>query len=95
MSRLTKDERVFVVQTYWATQNISEVRRVWQDEFYTNPPQRRTISNLIAKLDEEGSVVDRKRSGRPKSARTEENQVVKSNLTRINCYFVYCRRLVL
>ena len=79
----TIEERIQIVLLYAKFENFSEVQRQWTNYFNTPEPDRRTISNLVNKFKETGSVHDRERSGRPRSVVTEETkQSIKEMLQK-------------
>ena len=71
-SPLSIDERVQVVLLYAKFESFILVQREWRKRFATQPPSSQTIRNLVDKFKETGSVLDRERPGRPRSAVTEE-----------------------
>lgn len=83
-SRLSLQEKVQSVLLYTKYQSFIEVRRMWKNFFTTKSPTNKTISNLVNKFVETGSVHDRQRSGRPSSAVTEQAiQNVTESLTEL------------
>jgi transposase len=72
-SRLSLEERVQVVLLYAKFESFVEVQRKWRNHFDTEPPSKPTILSLVEKFKETGSVHDRHRSGRPRSAVTKES----------------------
>lgn len=54
--------------------NAAEVARQYQQYYDQVPPTRKTILSLVRKFDENGTVEDESRSGRPRSVSTEENK---------------------
>jgi transposase len=68
--KLTKDQRVFLLQTWWKTNKKSqEVNAAFTEKFLG----RQAIYNRNTRFEETGSVADLPRSGRPRSARSKEN----------------------
>ncbi|CAF3086232.1 unnamed protein product [Rotaria sp. Silwood2] len=73
-SRLSTSERIKIVKWYAMYQNESKVVRQFQQCYDRTPPTRKCILNLIQKPDETGSIEDEHRSGKPRSASTNENK---------------------
>lgn len=71
-SRLSIEEKVKIIKLHAKFENCEEVRRQWKKCFSSEPPKAETISRLVKKFEETGSVHDRDRSGRPLSIVTEE-----------------------
>lgn len=66
MAFLTKDEKVFIVSSYYSNEeSIGRVSQAWQNEFQSRPPSRSTIFRIIKKFKSKGSVEILKSSGRP------------------------------
>ena len=72
-SRLSQQQRVFVLEHYWQTRNAARVIEAWRAEFDEPPPHRETIYNIRDRFHQTGSVADLKRSGRPTSINTLAN----------------------
>lgn len=70
--RLSLNEKIHIVLQHAKFENAQEVIRQWTNHFTTQPPHERTIRNLVAKFKETGSVHERERSGRSRSAVTED-----------------------
>ena len=70
-SRYSTEERVQLIFWYAKFENVEEVRRQWKKHFGTDPPERKTISRLVQKFQETGSVQDQNREGRPVSVTGE------------------------
>jgi transposase len=73
--KLSMEERVLVLQK-WCQHDHSyrDVVDLFVERFPNGvPPSRQAIHNLNKRFEQTGSVEDRPRSGRPKSATTEEN----------------------
>ena len=47
----------------------------WNEDFNSNPPSRQALYDLRDKFEQHGSVMDAPRSGRPRTAQTEENEL--------------------
>lgn len=71
-SRLTTEERIQIVLLFGKYESFSEVQRQWANHFSSQAPDRRTISGIVAKFKQTGSVLDLPRSGRSRSVRTQE-----------------------
>ena len=71
-STLTTKQRIKLVFLYAEFKNFEEVRRQYKKHFTTPPPQATTISRLVRKFAETGSVHDRNRPGRPNTIVTSE-----------------------
>lgn len=70
--KFTREERIFMVKRYYID-GCSGVINAWNDEFDSQPPSRQQIRRTALKFENEGSIVDAPRSGRPRSARTPDN----------------------
>lgn len=75
MEKYTVEQRVQIVKIHYQNgANFPETVRKTRTNFgHHNAPSRNTVINLINKFEHTGSVVDAKRTGRPRSARSEEN----------------------
>ena len=73
--RLTKEQRIFVLQEWWTSRKSHlVVSDTFQAKFPgEKAPSRQAIYQLAKKFQETGSVEDAPRSGRPVTASTEEN----------------------
>jgi len=70
MGRMTEKERILIFNL--------RVHKGWDSwrmmkEFPLKVWNRRTVDNIIKRIDSEGTAARKPRSGRPKSARTAEN----------------------
>ena len=65
------EERIFALNN--ATLHYQEFCTLWRERFQTDCPNRKYRQRLVKKFNTTGSVHDRKRSGRPRAARTENN----------------------
>ena len=72
--RLPLEQRIRCIRLYSVTNNYQEVRRRMVEEFGEPGPSRQMISRLNQAFDTTGSVLDAKRTGRPKTVNTEENK---------------------
>nr|CAH7750046.1 unnamed protein product [Callosobruchus chinensis] len=75
MGKLIIEQRVAIVELYFEHQrSIVETQRALRRRLNArNSPTAMTISKLIARFRQQGSVADLSRAVRPRSARTEEN----------------------
>lgn len=75
MRRLSKQERIFIIKTYYQQQRkIKVVQTMFHRQFPDiQEPAKFAIQQLVRKFETTGSVLDAPRSGRPKSATTPEN----------------------
>ena len=73
--RLNKDEKVFVVKTFYENSNKSETCRLFKEKFRRNI-KRDTVSKLILRFEDTGSTDDLPRSGRPVTACSPENREI-------------------
>ena len=74
-SRLTTEERVFLIKTFYKTDNKSETCRRFQEKF-GRAVKRDTIANLIYRFEITGSCEDLARCGRPKSVCNSGNRQI-------------------
>jgi transposase len=72
--RLSSPEKIEIVKWYAIYQNAAEVARQFENRFDRTPPTSKNILSLVRKFDENGSVEDKPRSGRPRSVSTDENR---------------------
>ena len=75
-TRYTVQERLKIVEAYFATKSVVVTRRQFRRDFPgRNPPSNLTIRRLLEKFRETGRVGDKNKghSGRPRSARTANN----------------------
>jgi len=80
----TMEEKDFMFRNFILTQNAAEVRRLYHQHFYPNLrhaplPDTKTIARIAARHDETGSLNNRKPSGRPRTLRTIQNQIVSAS----------------
>lgn len=75
MEKFTVEQRVQIIKIHYKnSENFAETVRKTRTIFgHHNAPSRNTVVNLINKFESTGSVVDAKRSGRPRSGRSDEN----------------------
>uniref|UniRef100_A0A1B6L4Y9 DUF4817 domain-containing protein n=1 Tax=Graphocephala atropunctata TaxID=36148 RepID=A0A1B6L4Y9_9HEMI len=73
--KLTTEQRVFVLQTWWKhDHNYSDVCDLFVERFPNiEPPSRQCIRKLNLRFEQTGSVAELSRSGRPRSVTSEEN----------------------
>lgn len=74
-TRLSFEQRKTILKWYWKTEKISEVQRLWRNEFATDPPSRLTISRIRDKFELYGTICDiqRQKSGRSPTATSVES----------------------
>ena len=70
--KLSTEERIQIVLLFGKFECFKEVRRHWSNHFSSQAPDERTISNIVTKFKQTGSVLDLPRSGRSRSVRTQE-----------------------
>ena len=75
MNNLTFDQRKWLLKQYWKTENARLVREAWQVQFQTPPPSRQAIYKLRDKFERDGSVGNKKKTGRNKTSSTEDNEI--------------------
>ncbi|KAL2732536.1 uncharacterized protein V1477_014777 [Vespula maculifrons] len=75
MKRLTLNERTKIVQFYFENnRSIISTQRAYRRHFNVkNAPAEMTIRNIIARFQQQGTVSDLPRSGRPRSVFTNAN----------------------
>ena len=71
-NQLSIEDRVKVVLLYAKFESSDQVQREWRKQLGTQPPTKKTVLALVDKFKETGSVHDRERSGRSRSAVTAE-----------------------
>lgn len=92
MERFTGADRAFCVREFYRNNFSATIaRRKFREHHnlhnFHDTPTVQTINNWVAKFEETGSTLDKKRSGRPRTSRTEENidivlQSVRENPTQ-------------
>lgn len=71
--KLSREERVNVIFLFFQSEkNYSQFEHAWLSQYDRDPPCRQTVSKLVRKFTTTGRVDDAHRSGRPRSARSEE-----------------------
>ncbi|CAK9817074.1 Transposable element Tc3 transposase [Anthophora quadrimaculata] len=75
MDRYTLQQRIHIIQTYYENGRslISTYRKLRNYFGVNNRPNQSSIQRLVKKFEETGCVVDKPKSGRPKTVRTNEN----------------------
>lgn len=74
--QLTDEQRIFVVEVYFATRSIVEIQNRFRQRFQNRqPPTKRSIKKLVKKFQERGTVENQNagRSGRLRTTRTGAN----------------------
>jgi transposase len=86
MSRLTTEQRIFLLKQWWISGGTTQaINEVFQHEFPDDEvPARQTVYRLAKKFDETGSVEDVPRSGRSRSVSTDENMQLVSQTVLLN-----------
>ena len=76
MRRYSTKERILVVRWYFEChKSISVTQLSYRRHFHTrNALSKNTIQGIVNRFQEQGAVCDLSRSGRPRTARTVENQ---------------------
>jgi hypothetical protein len=86
-TRYTVEERLKIVEAYFATKSVVLTQRQFRRDFPgRNPPSKITIRRLLETFRETGSVGDTNKgdSGRPRSARTANN--IETVIQRIGAW---------
>ena len=65
-----------ILKTYWKHENAGDVRRHWMQTFHTDPPTRVTIYKIRDKFDTDGTVANKKKSGRNKTSSAEKDEIL-------------------
>lgn len=77
----TIEQRIFILEQYFATKSYVSVKEAFQIKFVgVPPPEKKSISRLTNRFRETGSVCDRKRSGRPTVLTDDVLENVKTRL---------------
>ena len=101
MPQISKEERAFVVEKFFARKSYIAVQATFQQRFNHAPPCKKTIQQSVTKYRSHGTSLNRNKenSGRRRTARSEENiELVKNilennpNLTR-SCIVKYDRHV--
>jgi hypothetical protein len=79
--RYTDEQRVFIVKTFYKTENNSETGRIFQEHFH-RPIKRDTMACLIKRFEATVSVKDLARPGGPRSICVEGNKQGPQKSTR-------------
>ncbi|PSN51677.1 hypothetical protein C0J52_09597 [Blattella germanica] len=72
--RLSMEKRVKCIRLYSVSKNASKVRCLMTELYGPPGPKVHTVIRLNRLFDETGSVCYRKKAGRPRSVRTQQNQ---------------------
>lgn len=86
MERFTGADRAFCVREFYRNNDSATIARRKFREYqnlrnFKDIPSVQTIKNWVIKFEESGSTLDKQRSGRPRTSRTEENiDVVKHSI---------------
>ena len=87
--RLNKDEKVFVVKTFYENLNKSETCRLFEKKFQRNI-NRDTVSKLIQRFEDTGSTDDLPRPRRPVTACSPENcEIIRFEYVFVNKTIIY------
>ena len=76
--RRSLPEKICVVKLYYTYGNYAEVSRQWKNHFDSIPPTRKTMADIISRFEDTGSVAERLRPGRPKSATSGDQKAAIS-----------------
>ena len=80
-TRLTSEEKKFILKCYWKHENAVEMQRQFRKMFQKEPPIGITISRIRDKFESDGTVenISKNHSGRPctSTSLTEEEKFLK------------------
>ena len=79
MVQLSKDQRVFIVKTYYETKKFSVVQRLFRERFpERNPPSKSSIWDNVQKYQTHGTSLNRnaKNSGRKRTGRSDLGTII-------------------
>ena len=93
MPQLTKEQRVFVVKSYYQTQKFSVIRDLFRQKYPDrDPPNKTTIWRNIQKYEAHGTSLNRNKgnSGRKRTGRSNENidtvqETLEGNPSGVSC----------
>ena len=77
MPQLTIEQRGFLVETFIRTESIGQTLKAFEEKFVDRkPPTRANVRHLIIKFKKDGTVwnLNKNRSGRKRTARTDEKR---------------------
>ncbi|XP_076316060.1 uncharacterized protein LOC143228684 isoform X1 [Tachypleus tridentatus] len=84
-NQLTIEHKIFILKTFWKVENKAEVQRRFTRKFHMDAPSRPSISRIIAKFDEHGTLHNMRkcRSGRKRSSTspTRKQEVIDNVLS--------------
>lgn len=69
--RCSLEEKIGIIKLYYKTSNVA---RRWCEVFTSPAPHRNTMMDVVRRFEATGSVADLPRSGRPRSATSEEHK---------------------
>ena len=72
-ARLTTEQRIYAVKTFYQTDNKSETCRLFNNE-YGRTVKRDTVSDIVKRFEETGTVNEMPRSGRQKLVTSPQNK---------------------
>jgi Helix-turn-helix domain (DUF4817) len=86
MEKYSKEQRILIVKTYYQNgESFAEtVRKLRASLGREDAPTVYTVRRLIHKFEETGSTIDNKKSGRPRSGRSEANVVAVSDSVAVS-----------
>ncbi|XP_076322842.1 uncharacterized protein LOC143231904 isoform X2 [Tachypleus tridentatus] len=83
-NQLKIEHKIFILKTFWKVENKAKVQRRFTRKFHMDVPSRPSISRIIAKFDEHGTLHNMRkgRSGRKRSSTspTKEQEVIDNVL---------------
>jgi transposase len=76
-------QRVFIVEHYLASRSYLTCQKEIRDTFHDSPvPNKSTVSRLVNRFRDTGSLQDRNRSGRPSVLSGDSLDDIRQNLLR-------------
>ena len=81
---LNVEQRIDIVKWYTETNSFKTTAKLFKSKYRDTPPTRKTIWKINAKFLKEGTVLDLRKSGRPRSGRSNDNIVAVNGLIKDN-----------